>query len=374
MTIQAPASDGTNRFVNNFDFLRLVAAIMVIFSHSYPLSGNGNEPLFKITGSMSIGKLAVAIFFIISGYLIAKSWMSHPQPTRFLWSRFLRIVPGLIGVALVSVFLLGPSITSLPLYDYFHSAMTWGYFGIVTVYGIVFNLPGVFANNPYPDAVNGSIWTLPMEVNMYLVVLALGVLGLIYKKRFLLFITVSSIFLYAVTSLHFFTFTGPIVTFLTTIGFVSVLSPITNFYSIVFLMGTLFLVYKDKIPFDLRLLALAIVVWCISLITPYFEIATFLCIPYIVLYISFMPTKYIKSVSKYGDFSYGLYIYAFPVQQTLAHFLKGISIYEMFILAVPITFVFAYLSWNLIESKALRLKNIDFNHLFYDRATVKNKS
>lgn len=370
-----PPSEKNNsesRSGNNFDFLRLAAALMVILSHSYPLSGhNGDEPLANLSiGSTNFGKLAVVIFFIISGYLITKSWVSHPQPLRFLWSRFLRIVPGLAGVTLLSVLILGPAVTSLPLDAYIHSAATWGYFGVVTIYGIVFNLPGVFTNNPYPDAVNGSIWTLPMEVNMYLVVFALGMLGLIYKKRFLFFITLSSIFLYAYGQLHLIDFASPLVSWLTTIGFVSALSPLTNYYSIIFMMGILLLLYKDEIPYDIKLFIVAIIVWCITLRSQYTDIISFICLPYIVLFISFYPTKYLKNIGKYGDFSYGIYIYAFPVQQLLAYYFKGISAYEMFVLAVPITFILAFLSWHLIESKALSLKNIELKGLlggFSDR-------
>lgn len=103
---------------NNFDFLRLLGALLVIISHSYALTLAGKDPLFQLTGSEPFSFLGVAMFFVISGFLITQS--GHYDPTRhFIWKRFLKIIPGLIGVSLFTVFILGPVVTTVPIKEYF---------------------------------------------------------------------------------------------------------------------------------------------------------------------------------------------------------------------------------------------------------------
>jgi peptidoglycan/LPS O-acetylase OafA/YrhL len=143
---------------NNFDFLRILAALFVIFSRSFPLSGNAFEPLGFVTGYLTFGALGVVIFFVISGYLITKSWVEHPSWTRFLWNRSLRIYPGLCAVILLSIFVLGPFVTNLTIVQYFaQSEFLWLYLKNITLISISYYLPGVFIDNPYVGAVNGSL-------------------------------------------------------------------------------------------------------------------------------------------------------------------------------------------------------------------------
>ena len=114
------------RFSNNFDFLRFIGAFLVIFSHSFVLTSgfNNGEPLFNLTGILTLGGTGLLIFFVISGFLIAQSWNIHNSPSQFIWNRLIRIVPGLIGVAVVTVFIIGPLVTTFPLSDYFKNPMT----------------------------------------------------------------------------------------------------------------------------------------------------------------------------------------------------------------------------------------------------------
>jgi peptidoglycan/LPS O-acetylase OafA/YrhL len=116
------ASIKNERFSNNFDFLRIFAALLVILSHSFAISGSSYEPLLSLSKYISLGGLGLAIFFIISGYLITKSWVEHPSAFRFLSSRFLRIIPGLFVVTLLSILVLGPLVTNLSLSEYFAQA------------------------------------------------------------------------------------------------------------------------------------------------------------------------------------------------------------------------------------------------------------
>lgn len=156
---------------NNFDFVRLVAASLVIWGHAYPLL---DEPGLPALMGSSIHTFAVKVFFVVSGYLIVASWVREPDPLRYTMKRGLRILPALFVVVILSAFVLGPLVSNLSLAEYFASPVLLGYLRNILL-NIRYSLPGVFEDNIYPHAVNGSLWTLPVEATMYLFVLLLGV-------------------------------------------------------------------------------------------------------------------------------------------------------------------------------------------------------
>lgn len=145
---------------------------MVLYGHSFVLLGL-REPLFM--SWLPLGPLGVFIFFTISGYLVSESWDRDPHLLRFFQRRLLRILPGLAVCVLLTVGVLGPLLTTLPLADYFSNPHTLGYLRTIGLY-ITYYLPGVFDGNRYPNAVNGSLWSLPVEFLMYIVVALVGVL------------------------------------------------------------------------------------------------------------------------------------------------------------------------------------------------------
>ena len=149
---------------NGFDVLRVFAATLVIFGHAFPLT-KAVSPGLMGNGVQTIG---VKIFFIISGFLITSSWRKDPHVVRYALRRILRIIPGLFVVTALCALVLGLAFTELPWRQYLASGGVWRYFRNVLLYP-VYDLPGVFAANPYPVAVNGSLWSLPVEVAMYVV-------------------------------------------------------------------------------------------------------------------------------------------------------------------------------------------------------------
>jgi peptidoglycan/LPS O-acetylase OafA/YrhL len=175
-----PLDHGHN---NNFDLLRLVAAIMVILSHAYLVTGRfDNEPLAKVVGFLDFGSLGVKVFFAISGYLITKS-ITRQTIGGFVWARTLRIFPGLILTALFCAFIVGPIAATLPLGQYFAAPAVYNFVWKLSLLHNFHNaLPGTFTFNHYPNAVNSPIWTLPAELLMYLIVLLGGVVIYIVKK------------------------------------------------------------------------------------------------------------------------------------------------------------------------------------------------
>ena len=161
---------------NNFNALRLIAAVMVLVSHCFALT-NRPEPLATISHE-SFGELGVSIFFAISGFLIARSWSGDPAIPRFAAKRGLRLMPGLIVAVLLTALVLGPAVTTLSPSRYFGDIGVYRYIAKNSVLDTVNGrLPGVFVHNVYPDAVNGSLWTLPVEALAYVAAAVIGVMG-----------------------------------------------------------------------------------------------------------------------------------------------------------------------------------------------------
>src|ERR1700744_781318 len=172
---------------NNFDLIRLIAALAVMFGHSYVLQlpGRGHDPITQWFGRESCGSLGVFAFFLMSGILISASFDRQRSVPRFLALRVARIWPALAGCSLFAVFIVGPLFTSWAMNDYLVAAGTWFFLGhmLTIVHGLGLLLPCVFTNNPFVGAINAAVWTLPLELKCYLVVLAAGMIGLTGTRR-----------------------------------------------------------------------------------------------------------------------------------------------------------------------------------------------
>ena len=336
---------------NNFDFIRFFAASLVVFSHSYMLSlGHGQtEPLMVLTnGQTTLGHLAVMVFFITSGFLITQSFDKSRDPFLFLKARILRIFPALILVALLSVFLLGPLVTTLSIDSYFTSKATYDYLGVVLFFPMKYFLPGVFEQNVYEGVVNGSLWTLGYEFICYIIVLLFGILGFLKKRFFLL-------------TMFFITY---LLSFLT----LPVGNQFFELYSS-FAIGGIIYLFRDKFPINDKLAIISVISILLSMFTNYFvEIFTIFG-GYIILYLAYTPRIQLHQFGKYGDFSYGIYIFAFPIQQMITYIMGGqMNHYLNFILAYPLVLIFAFISWHLVEKNSLKLKNINKHRIpNYDR-------
>ncbi len=180
---------------NNFDFLRFIAASLVMISHSVPLSNNGIEIFAYLNKNQeSFGGFAVGIFFIISGYLICMSFQKTNNVIKYFISRVLRIFPALVVVVLLAAFFVGPIVTDLSLHDYFTHGGTWQYLKAIGLYPMQFTLPEVyFSEGNHGTSVNGSLWTLSYEFNCYVLVGLLGVMKLL-KKEVVLFLFIFFLF------------------------------------------------------------------------------------------------------------------------------------------------------------------------------------
>ncbi|MFZ6770685.1 acyltransferase family protein [Undibacterium sp. Di26W] len=331
---------------NNFNLIRIIAAISVLIGHSFSLLGY-EEPFTKLLG-MSIGTLAVDVFFISSGFLVGKSLLTRRSAIEYLTSRFLRIFPALALLTFLSTFILGPLFTTLPLTSYFTDLETYQFLlkGVTILAGISMKLPGVFEDHKF-TAVNGSLWTIIYELKMYLLLL---IFWAVFRR-----IGKSQI--------------APLGYVLVAVSFVSGLMLILqNFYGqneshlirfiFMFFTGTSFYVWKDKIQLKpIYFLVFTGLGLCAFFISKEIYFATYcITISYLLFYIAYVPSGLIRKFNLVGDYSYGVYIYAFPVQQMVISLLPGISIAAMAASSIVVTFLFAIFSWHCVESPILNNK------------------
>ena len=328
---------------NNFDLIRLAAALLVLASHAWVLTGRPEaEPVARALGhSIDGGGLAVAVFFVLSGFLIARSAQVH-GPLDFLRARALRIWPGLAAAVLVQTLVLGPVFTSLPLRAYFTDAATWSALARSLVFSPPVGLPGVFAGNPLPLAVNGSLWTLRIEAVCYGGMLALSVAGGLRRGGVLAPLALGWVLLAATVAAR----AGLLPPALAALRVVSIADCLLNF-----VMGAAFWVYAGRIPHRAGLAALALVVLVLAARTPAAPVALHLALPYLTLWLGLCrPVLRGPMV----DVSYGAYLYAFPIQQALMASGAPACPVRLIALAVLPTLVCAFLSRRLVETPALR--------------------
>lgn len=342
-TSNKTVADYLNGRENNFDIIRFIAALMVVAKHSYHFVINDEDPLLKFTNdTYDYGKIGVATFFIISGLLVSQSYGRSRNVYEYFIARALRIYPALIFVVLFSVYILGPVFTTYEVVDYFLHPQTFEYL-IFNSSALIdrFLLPGVFENNPQPGVINGSLWTLSNEVACYILV---AVVGLYRSKKVL-----ASIGLFMIFILIFrYKFTFGTERFLIN--------------ALCFVSGSLTYHFREKIKLNNAPFAIALVVLVVNvLFNPELfssTLITIISLTYVILFIAFKRTSWFKDFTKHGDFSYGLYIWGWPVQQVISVNFPYLTTPVFFVFSFTITFVFAYLSWHLIERKALKLKNV----------------
>lgn len=336
---------------NNFDFIRLMAASLVIVGHAYPLLGHEGLPYFLHT---SISTYAVKVFFALSGFLIVASWTHDPHARRFLLKRVLRIFPALILVVLLSAFVLGPLVTRLPLAEYFGHSMFGDYFMNLRLY-IAYSLPGVFETNTYPNAVNGSLWSLPAEFFMYLLVLGSGLLA-----RWLSVAGFAVV--WGALTAAFFGLNLAEVHYQTgwTAGMVVYATPVISVIEVgpYFMVGGCIQLARRWLPLS-PVAALVLMAGCVAIAQSgvYAEPLFILVTSYSVIALGSASTPVLRRFGRWGDLSYGVYLYGFPVAQTLSWaFGDRLPFAAHILLALAISAVFAFASWHLVEKRAMRIK------------------
>ena len=329
---------------NNLDALRLVGALAVIFGHAYHIVGRPFEN--PVVAGYPVQTLGVVIFFSISGYLITASWSRTRNPVSYFAARSLRIFPALIVVVLVCMFVIGPLVTALPTAQYFDAPNFWSYLGNI-ILRPQYELPGVWADQPYPNAVNGSLWTLPAEFFCYLLV------PLVFLAPKVLRIPVIALLLAASV---WYSMTPPMESAVIWHSRISDNALMWAFFAagaILRLLAERGLKFRTDVA--VGLLA-AHLVFAATLPQHTTKVA-WLFLPYVVLTVGLASTPYVRRASRYGDLSYGLYLWAFPVQQLVIDLWGVHRMSVNLVVVTAITALLALASWHVVEHPSLKVKD-----------------
>jgi peptidoglycan/LPS O-acetylase OafA/YrhL len=327
---------------NNFQLIRLLAAASVVLFHSYALTDHWtDEPLWQRMPELNLGALGVGCFFVISGFLVTQSWRARPHIVQFVAARALRIYPALIAAVVLTVALAGLS-SALGWPAFLADPQTLNYvLHVMPAWEMEYNLPGAFPSNPL-HSVNGSLWTLPIELRLYLAVLVAGTVGLLTRPLAWLAVLVVLVALF----LHPpFGFALPRLD-----------QPTLDLLAL-FALGSLASVWRERIPVSLAIAAVAMLVVIADpaglgrgvLLAP--------ALAYVVLVAAYHPRLNWPAFNRVGDYSYGLYVYSFPIQQTLIARMPGIEPPALFTLALALTLALAAVSWHGLEAPLLGLKS-----------------
>ena len=324
---------------NNFTLLRLLAAFTVVLAHSGPILGldPSRDFIFGHVGR-SLGEMALDMLFVTSGFLVTSSLFNRGDLNHFLWARALRLYPALWLMAPVTVLLLAPALTSLSLHDYHELKTTWEYLARATtvLWGMRYSLPGVFENAPLRGEFNGSLWTLPVEARMY-IYLAVGWIAFVWAPHF---------------RVRVLSFAAPVAA---AIFYVLVLrendrAALSNadVAMFMFFYGASLYFWRERLFLNRGIfIALPLLVAAAATVDRTFAFAVYLlCIAPFLLCLAYIPGGRIRAVNNWGDYSYGIYIYAFPVQQTLAMVFPKLPFLAMALSAGAISWALAFCSWN----------------------------
>ena len=321
---------------NNFNLMRLVAAWMVIYGHAHAITGiAGNDGIAWLTQLRGAGAVAVDMFFVISGFLIAAS-LERNSVRGYLVSRGLRILPALLVCVALTTFILGPLLTTAA--DYWRQPTTWNYFLVnASLLLSRFHLPGVFEGHPL-DVVNGSLWTLPNEAKLYLLLLLAWLLGLLAPRRYTPLWALAMLAGYAL-AWHYWPLPDHLQKYAECTAF--------------FITGSLLWVNRERIRLS-GWAVLALIAMFAALRgtawshLPYFGLLTCGSL--------WLGLRVRLPMIRHTDLSYGLYLYGWPAQQLAWMLPAGKTITSNIVIATLIALACAALSWFLVERPALRLK------------------
>lgn len=333
-------SDFLKRDNNNLDLFRIIAASLVIVGHAYVLNPQAGQTdlIRQWTGFTYSGAFAVKLFFFISGLVVTNSLIQKNDVVAFTVSRIFRIWPALIFLCVVTALIIGPWLSALSLPDYMHER-AWFYIRDNVLLKTRYDLPGVLEDVAYPNAVNGSLWTLPFEVGCYLFLIGVYLTGANKYKTLVNIIFVwiiietllpQRIFLYWIDS-----------------------NPEFLYLPASFSAGVLMALNQDKLRISIKpalgFAILAYIVWNTRFTEFAFCCAAFFLVTYVA------SLKWFIRLRPKNDISYGIYLWGFLVQQTIQHFYPSPNVYLKMFASIAVSAVLGFISWHLIEKRAINL-------------------
>jgi peptidoglycan/LPS O-acetylase OafA/YrhL len=330
---------------SGFDYLRIILAIAVVCQHS--LNTTFGLPrtmeLLETTPLRIPFALILPMFFALSGFLVTGSLLRSKSLVSFIGLRCFRIIPALAVEVVISALVIGPILTTFSLHDYFSDRKFASYF-LNVVGDIHYFLPGIFLTNPWPAVVNAQLWTIPFELQCYLAISLLAIVGFAFSPRaMMIFLALGQVALFAYVLIR-----NPQATAVVR-GPLLVVS---------FLFGCGFFLCRDKIPYN-GMLALLSCALCLPAL--YFRYGDFFVsapATYLTCYIGLSNPKK-STFLQSGDYSYGVYLYGFPIQQVFASIGDAAHYWWLnIIVCVPASLLVAVGSWHLVEKHALKARTV----------------
>jgi peptidoglycan/LPS O-acetylase OafA/YrhL len=341
-----------NDHQNNFTLIRLIAALIVVKQHSFSaIAQNSKDSLMSV---LHMSALGLPSFFFISGLLVSQSLELSSSWKNFLWKRFLRLYPAACLSILFCAFILGPIVTTWSIKDYFSSHVFYQFLSTCFLIQVKYQLPGVFDNSLIGhSSINSSLWTVCLELKLYLGLLFFWLLKIPGEKYFLfllilLFFIAGQVFpnetdaaIYKLTNRH-----------------INIFGEFTC--TLVFLTGVLANMYKQKITIKNSWLLFISIYFILSI---YFSnlllhLFLFIFIPAVNLFVATKGISMLKKITPKPDLSYGIYVFAFPLQQIVGNYLRPTNTWTFFLLTILVVLPFAFFSWYMVEKKALSLKRL----------------
>jgi peptidoglycan/LPS O-acetylase OafA/YrhL len=354
-----------------FHFLRHLLAAVILMFHSYVLTFgfNGNPGYAKghllsgvahltpkqlVIEALRPGLFSlVGMFFGLSGFLVAGSAIRSRSLRTFFTLRVLRILPALLTEVTLSALVLGAIVTTLPPGAYYTHHLFYSYF-LNIVGDIHYLLPGVFAANPIPDTVNGNLWTLPAEFDCYVLMGVIMLTRLVYQPRLLTGIALGALVLALLATQVPSLALG---TRADTTRFQ------VWFVVMMFVLGLLFYVHAARVRISLPWFLASAAAYYVLMITGVADVLAAIPLTYCMVYLGMQRFDWFERLVK-DDASYGIYLYGYPITQTVVFFLlphlqtapAPARLLTVMAVSVGLTVLFATLSWRCIEKPALRLK------------------
>lgn len=341
---------------DGYGTLRLIFAFTVIADHAPVLLGLGNS-FMPATSGIDLGAVSVGAFMGLSGYFVMRSWQRDPHLWRFWVRRLLRIMPGLVVVLGLTALVLGTLITTLGRREYLAHPLTWSYVGDnLLLFPQQYVLPGVFTENPYPSAVNGSLWSLPVEMLGYAAIAVIGLLITFTRHRFVMvvFALGMAVLLQRLS--------------INQVELPSVLLMVPTFpllqYLGMYAAGAAIWLYRDRIRLSWFGVLLCAGIDFTLYASAMVEVARIFTLPYIVISLGHLLPRRLWLPSWLTVANYGVYLYGFVVLQTLL-FLGLRTPWLVAATALPIALVLGLGSWHLVEKQAMKLRRV----LMFQRRT-----
>lgn len=324
-----------------FDYMRIALAVSIICLHGLNVTLGLGRAL-EILGSFRIGiAMILALFFALSGFLVTASLQRCKSLISFLGLRVLRIGPALAVETTLSAVMIGSVFTELPLAQYVADPTFHAYF-LNMVGDIHYELPGVFLHNPLPDVVNAQLWTVPYELWCYVILALLAVTTICFNRvAYLVFLVIVQV---GLASYDVYRWEEVPIQ----------LRP--HLLVFCFLAGVGFYLWRDKVPFNRTACLVALLLCAAGMATGRGDALAPVPAAYVACYLGLMNPRRSWIVSS-GDYSYGLYLYGFVIQQCVAAFGPPVQHWYLNILiSLPLAFGVAVASWHFVEKHALGLR------------------